>query len=442
MSETLESQPKIAVNIIDINNPEVWKKVSPQLLELENIAWRPNNPLDLEGLEKLVKGAIVGVIYGKDNKIIGSVMTRLKAEPESPHPILKNLPTESLNADGTAVHPDSRGQGLQKILLESREELAKKFDKKTILSCVRPENGASLRNIIASGARIIGYDPNYFPGSTDPARLIWETDIEFPTQPDEKVEKKDSEHPDKVVWVKSAEYDVDVDAQKEIADLLSKDYVGIAVQTSERDEKGIPLSSGIVFRHLSNFSPEVKKRLEERKEVVKGVLKDSQEKLNVDIAFARPEDWENYKKIIIEAFINNPQAFSQMQLDNARGTTDEQWREIFKSDENSFAVLAKVNGETIGTTGARKTKKEGVWFGLSLYLSDKFKIDRFSTILKMFKLVEEELKKRGAKKVILYLKEGEGRDRIKSLYERFGFKVNNDPENHSDGYVYMERAII
>ena len=102
-------------------------------------------------------------------------------------------------------------------------------------------------------------------------------------------------------------------------------------------------------------------------------------------------------------------------------------------------MLVKVNSEAIGAVGARKTKIEGVWFGTSLYLSPKYKIDRFSVVKQMGDKVIEELKKRGAKKVILYLKQGDGRERIQTLYERFGFQAL---DSEHKGYTYMEKDIV
>jgi len=168
----------------------------------------------------------------------------------------------------------------------------------------------------------------------------------------------------------------------------------------------------------------------------------NKEKFVATIEKATPEDWQNYRDIIIEAFKNNPQAFSEKQLEMVRNRIDKDWQKRFsKENDNSFAFLAKVNSETVGAFGARKTKKEGVWFSTSLYLSRKYKIDRFLVVRQMLKAVEDELKQRGGKKIFGYLKEGEGQDRIKNLYERFGYKVNNDPLFYEEGYTYLEKYI-
>ncbi len=166
---------------------------------------------------------------------------------------------------------------------------------------------------------------------------------------------------------------------------------------------------------------------------------ETSEKIAVTVGLATPEDWQNYKNVIIEAFTSHPEAFSEKQLADAVSRTDDQWKAGFSNSENSFAVLAKAGEEAIGAVGARRTRLEGVWFGTSLYLSPKFQIDRFSTVRKMLEETEAELRSRGARKVFLYLKEGEGRERIKKLYERFGFKTGGIPEQQAEGYIYMEK---
>src|SRR6185503_21298661 len=101
---------------------------------------------------------------------------------------------------------------------------------------------ASLRNILSTGARILAYSPDYYTGTDDPARLIWENDRKLSSNG----EKKDPSIKDITLWVKSGG-GVDKNAHKAIEDLLSKGYIGIAVETSKRNREGTPLSSGIVF---------------------------------------------------------------------------------------------------------------------------------------------------------------------------------------------------
>lgn len=267
----LEEQPKISFRTLDKVTPEML----PEMVALEETIW--HRKITTEELAEWLKGAVVGAIYSGD-KMIGNVITRTEAQKGTGQMILENLPPESLNADGSAVLPDFRGRGLQKTLLLSRIELARNLGKETIVSTVRAENGASLRNIINSGARILAYSLDYYPNTEDPARLIWENDLKIPNERSNVEEKKNVKFPDVMLNVKSGE-EADLKAQQEIAKILSGDYIGIAVNTSKKDEMGVPLDSTIVFRHLSSFSPDVAKRLRERKQKIQEMLKPTQENL-------------------------------------------------------------------------------------------------------------------------------------------------------------------
>ena len=240
-----QNKPEFPFKVIDT----IDRKTLDQIVELEHVAWR--HEITSEEMAKWLQGGVVGAIYSGD-KMIGDVITRTVADPtKAEEIILSKLPSESLNADGTLVHPDFRGHGLQKVLLLSRLDLARKLGKETILSCVRAENGASLRNIINTGARILAYYPNYFPDSYNTARLIWENDLIIPAGLDEKVENTDGQFPDIVVDVKSGEV-VDSEAQKTIAEILSKDYVGIDVQTFEKDKIIIGVNVFHLFKLIWN----------------------------------------------------------------------------------------------------------------------------------------------------------------------------------------------
>jgi len=259
------------VKILDLNNPNTWEQVAPGILELENKAWEYDPPLDLDDLKKLVKGAIVGVIYS-EGKIVGNVMTRVEAEPNGNERIVKRLPLESLKGDGTAVLPDFRGRELQKILLLSRLDLARQLKKETILSYVLSNNGASLKNIINTGARILAYFPDYFKDNENPARLVWENDLVIPSMPDEKIEKKEGKFPDIIIEIQSGDK-VDIKAKEALAKILSEDYIGISVQSGGSDGVKALSNTRIMFRHLSNFPPDTQTRLRERKKKIQEIVK-------------------------------------------------------------------------------------------------------------------------------------------------------------------------
>lgn len=268
-----ESVPKNKLEVVfktlDANNHDAIL----EMIAFEEKAW--GHMTTKEEIAKEVKQiasgkVLVSVIYNS-NQVVGIGSILMEAAPESSVPIKKRLPKESSCAYGAAINPAFRGRGLQKTLLEKRIDLARQLNKETIIGSVRPENGASLRNITNTGGRILAYSPDFFPNDENRARLVWEIDTVLLNETQEFIEKKDTQFPDIVVDIKSGE-EVDAEAQKTISKILSEDYVGISVQILHKNNAGIPTSSAIVFRHLSNFSPKVGKRLHERKKKIQEIL--------------------------------------------------------------------------------------------------------------------------------------------------------------------------
>lgn len=64
-------------------------------------------------------------------------------------------PLECVSFDTAFVDPDYRGLGLQKYLLDAREEIARQLGAKYALVTVDPKNEFSLNNILSRGFEII-----------------------------------------------------------------------------------------------------------------------------------------------------------------------------------------------------------------------------------------------------------------------------------------------
>lgn len=77
-----------------------------------------------------------------------------------------------IHMDTAAVHPDYRGNGLQKRLMQEAEKAAAEMGERILLTTVHPENCFSLNNILQQGYTIVKELPKY--GS---ARYILRKDL-------------------------------------------------------------------------------------------------------------------------------------------------------------------------------------------------------------------------------------------------------------------------
>lgn len=59
-----------------------------------------------------------------------------------------------INMDNAAVHPDYRGRGLQRILIDQAEKQLREEGNHILLCTVHPDNHFSLRNVLAQGYQI------------------------------------------------------------------------------------------------------------------------------------------------------------------------------------------------------------------------------------------------------------------------------------------------
>lgn len=66
-----------------------------------------------------------------------------------------------IHMDTAAVHPDYRGQGLQKRLMQEAEQYATEIGGRILLTTVHPDNHYSLNNILQQGYTIEKRIPKY-----------------------------------------------------------------------------------------------------------------------------------------------------------------------------------------------------------------------------------------------------------------------------------------
>lgn len=272
--------PQFNFSIIDASDRESLFGV----VALEQRVWgRVLHTVD-ELARKIKQGVAISAIHS-GGKIIGTASLLAESDKEGSTPIIRNIPKDSVYAFGTAIDSVFRGRGLQKRLLENRVEAGWRLNKETMLGCVRPENGASMQNILSAGGRIIAYSSNFVSNNRYPSRLIWEIDMTLPTLSQEFVDKKDLEIPvstlaalkredEKILFLTHSGEEnnpIDHDRQRVIQEILLHNYIGVGIQTLYTDDAGGRVN-GIIFRHLSSFPSDAQKRLAWRKKYIDNLI--------------------------------------------------------------------------------------------------------------------------------------------------------------------------
>ena len=247
-----------------------------------------NHQMTVDRLQDMAtRGGKTFAIFG-GNKIIGIGSVFTTPQEKSTYPLVNNLPPESIFGLAAAVDPMFRGRGLQKTLLEARKNLVREMGKETLLGSLRIENGASVKNVMSVGGRIL-YFLKFGPNASgdDPLRVIFEIDNTIENKEQEIIKTEDALSPQDalnalgrgekriVLMVKSnsneEEGGDDKEADEIVEQILSADYVGTGVQILSTDNQGSTVS-GVVFKHLSSFPPDIAKRLTERKDKIKSLL--------------------------------------------------------------------------------------------------------------------------------------------------------------------------
>jgi ribosomal protein S18 acetylase RimI-like enzyme len=162
---------------------------------------------------------------------------------------------------------------------------------------------------------------------------------------------------------------------------------------------------------------------------------ENKENLDIKIEIAKPEEWEDFKKIRLEAINKEPMAFwvtkDTEEKENAK--SEEDWKKELMSHDK-FVVLAKGNNIPVGMAQAILKTKEGDRWGVrSVYLNKNFRGSGSGE--KMMILILDEIKKRGGKKV--YFNVMDTQDVARKIYEKLGFKAYKEFESEIiDGIEY------
>ena len=179
-----------------------------------------------------------------------------------------------------------------------------------------------------------------------------------------------------------------------------------------------------------NEDPFKNRPLEPRKD--NDPVQTGQEKLAITIEVAGPADWEEYKKIRLEALKDSPSAFSY---------STKNWDEKWKKDSGKnklgwqdpilhpmqFVMLLKEGTDVRGVAVASKKKdQKGVWVWRisEVYVTRKLQGSGLGERL-LRKVIDEIKSRKGAfevKKITLNVNKAETQKSAFNLYKKLGFK--------------------
>ncbi len=145
-------------------------------------------------------------------------------------------------------------------------------------------------------------------------------------------------------------------------------------------------------------------------------FKSQQEQSDIKMEVAKPENWEAYKELRLLAIGKTKSGPDDEQIIEEEARSKEEWQKDL-SGENKFLMLSWNGTEAIGMGLAEEKDEKGVWKMWSGYVKPEF---RGGVGKRMFEARLNEIRRRGGKKVTLYVK-SENKRSI-HIAESFGFK--------------------
>lgn len=127
-----------------------------------------------------------------------------------------------------------------------------------------------------------------------------------------------------------------------------------------------------------------------------------QEKLVITVEIAKPEEWEDLRKIRLEALEMDREAFGS-NLKDEKDKDDQYWRDQLANPEKKFYVIARQGREPVGMTGAYRTDPQDYWWVFGVYVSGKARGRKIGP--QILKRIEQEVKSKGGHKIGLEVRE-------------------------------------
>lgn len=150
---------------------------------------------------------------------------------------------------------------------------------------------------------------------------------------------------------------------------------------------------------------------------------------------ARPEEIEEFKKILAEAHKEEPQALG-VAPDEVISWDQARWEGVF-SKPDRFFMFAKDGTGVVGLAGARQVTQvtQATWRIYSVYINKK---NRGGAGRKLILQVLDEIRKKNCEKVTLNVVISEAQKTALRLYQGLGFKIVKEVKDESIPYYDME----
>lgn len=147
----------------------------------------------------------------------------------------------------------------------------------------------------------------------------------------------------------------------------------------------------------------------------------SNERLQLTTEIATEKDWEDYKKIRLEAIDKEPMAFyvTKSSKEKEYNRTDEEWKADLLN-MNNFVALSKDKSVPVGMAQAiSRNENPDQWHIRGVYLNNDFRGGGFGKDI--MNLILDEIKKRGGKKITLNVMDTQ--EIARKIYEKLDFKI-------------------
>jgi ribosomal protein S18 acetylase RimI-like enzyme len=144
------------------------------------------------------------------------------------------------------------------------------------------------------------------------------------------------------------------------------------------------------------------------------------------------DNWLAFKKIRLESFATDPQAFHPRQVAEAATYSEEKWKE-YMTKRNATVLVARNDKKIVGLIGSYKESEEitVIW---GTYVNQAARGNGIGKML-LNEIIKRIKTDKGTKKIKLWV--GENQSAAMSLYKQFGFAIVGQGNVH----LIMEKPL-